>query len=271
VFWSSGLIKEAVAIAGFGWTLLGIQLWIKENRQVVGLGLMALGIVPMWIIKPYILFPLVLAGGAWYYWARSVRRGRVRVRPLYVAVASGLGLGGILLLGQYFPEFAPESFADRTVELQEIGRGLHGGSNYSLGSEIPTSLSGQLVYAPLALLASLFRPAIFEVRNLLMLANAIETTALTLLLGRIVLKRKLGHVRNQIMDDPFLVFCGVFVVSFGIAVGLTAANLGTLSRYRSPILPFFAIMLLILQKPLGARSAVKKTAGASQPVLTAAR
>lgn len=271
VFWSSGLIKEAVAIVGFGWTLLGLHLWVKENRQVAGLGVIVLGIIPMWIIKPYILFPLVLAGGAWYYWARSVKRGRVRVRPLYVAIASVLGLGGIILLGQYFPEFSPESFADRTVELQEIGRGLHGGSNYALGSEIPSSLSGQLAYAPLALLASLFRPAIFEVRNLLMLANAVETTALTLLLGRIILKRNLGQVRGQIMDDPFLMFCAVFVVAFGIAVGLTAANLGTLSRYRSPILPFFAIMLLILQKPQGARLEVRQADGAPQPVLTAAR
>lgn len=248
VFWSSGLIKEAVAIAGFGWALFGLHLWIRENRPVAGAALVAVGSVPIWIIKPYVLFPLVLAGGAWYYWARSVKRGRVRVRPIYLALASILGLGGIVLLSQYFPEFAPETFSERTQELQEIGRGLRGGSNYVLGSDIPTSLSGQLMYAPVALLASLFRPAIFEVRNPLMLANALETTVLTLLFLRIAFTRNLTRVRAQITDDPFLVFCIVFVISFGIAVGLTSANLGTLSRYRSPILPFFAIALLVLQR-----------------------
>jgi hypothetical protein len=268
VFWSSGLIKEAVAVAGFGWALFGLHLWIREGRPVVGLVLMAVGVAPIWLIKPYILFPVVLAGGAWYYWARSVKRGRVRVRPIYLTIASMLGLGGIVLLSQYFPEFAPETFSDRTQELQQIGRGLRGGSNYVLGSEIPTSLSGQLMYAPMALLASLFRPAIFEVRNLLMLVNALETMVLTLLFARIALTRNLGRVRSQILDEPFLVFCIVFVVAFGIAVGLTSANLGTLSRYRSPILPFFAIVLFVLQKPRrDARTSAEESRRGSQTVL----
>lgn len=246
VFWSSGLIKEAIAVGGFGWALLGLHLWIREGRQVVALSLVAAASVPIWFIKPYILFPFVLGGGAWYYWARSVKRGQVRVRPIYLAVASALGLGGIVLLGHYFPQFAPETFSDRTYELQQIGRGLRGGSNYSLGSEIPTSLFGQLAYAPLALLASLFRPAIFEVRNILMLANAVETTVLTLLLARIAFTRNIASIRSRILNDPFLVFCAVFVIAFGIAVGLTSTNLGTLSRYRSPILPFFAVLLFVL-------------------------
>jgi hypothetical protein len=268
VFWSSGLIKEAVAIAGFGWLLFGLHLWIREGRPVVGLTLMTVGSAPIWIVKPYILFPLALAGGAWFYWTRSVKRGRVRVRPIYFALASILGVGGIVVLGQYFPDFAPESFSERTLELQHIGRGLRGGSNYVLGSEIPTSLSGQLMYAPLALLASLFRPALFEVRNLLMLTNALETTVLTLFFARIALTRNLGRVRSQIMNDPFLVFCLVFVIAFGIAVGLTSANLGTLSRYRSPILPFFAIALLVLQKPRS-RSFAAEAPGRSDAVLGA--
>jgi hypothetical protein len=269
VFWSSGLIKEAVAIASFGWALFGLHLWIRESRPVAGLVLMAAGLAPIWIIKPYILFPFVLAAGAWYYWTRSIKRGRVRVRPIYLTIASILGLGGIVLLGQYFPDFAPESFNLRTQELQQIGRGLRGGSNYALGSEIPTTLSGQLVYAPMALLASLFRPAIFEVRNLLMFANAVETTALTLLLARIFLTRNIGRVRSQVMDEPFLVFCVVFVIAFGIAVGLTSANLGTLSRYRSPILPFFAIVLFVLQTPSRSRSPVKEIRTGARTVLGA--
>jgi hypothetical protein len=56
------------------------------------------------------------------------------------------------------------------------------------------------------------------------------------------------------MEDPFLVFCVVFVIAFGIAVGLTSTNLGTLSRYRSPLLPFFVVLLLVLGKPHRARS-----------------
>jgi len=270
VFWSSGLIKEAVAVAGFGWALFGIHLWIREDRPGLGWSLMVAGAIPIWIIKPYILFPLVLAGGGWYYWARSLKRGRVRVRPLYLAIGAVLGLGGIVLLGHYFPEYAPDAFGTRTSELQQIGRGVRGGSNYALGRDMPTSLSGQLAYAPLALLTSLFRPAIFEVRSLLMLVNAVETTVLTFLFARLLFTRNLGRVRRQLMNDPFLVFCVVFVVAFGIAAGLTSTNLGTLSRYRSPILPFFVVLLFVLQRPHRASSAAKEVRRGPESVLGAA-
>ena len=270
VFWSAGLIKEAIAVAGFGWALFGLHLWIRESRPVPGWVLIWLGALPIWLIKPYILFPLVLAGGSWYYWARSLKRGRVRVRPAYLALATVLGVGGIALLGQYFPEYAPDTFSTRTHELQQIGRGMRGGSKYALGDEIPTTLVGQLAYAPVALLASLFRPAIFEVRNPLMFANALETTVLTLLFARVLFTRNLGNVRRQVMDQPFLVFCVVFVIAFGIAVGLTSTNLGTLSRYRSPILPFFAVLLLVLGRPQRARSPANELHRGPESVVGAA-
>lgn len=270
VFWSSGLIKEAVAMAGFGWALYGVHIWINEGRATRGGVLVVAGAVPIVLMKPYILFPLLLAAGSWYYWARSLKRGRVRVRPARLVIAGALGVGGIVLLGHYFPEYAPDTLGTRTYELQQIGRGMRGGSSYTLGGEMPATLAGQLAYAPVALLTALFRPVIFEARNSLMLANAVETTVLTLLLVRVLFTRKLGKVRRQIMDDPFLVFCAVFVVAFGIAVGLASTNLGTLSRYRSPILPFFALMLFALQRPRRARSKANEIRGGSESVLRAA-
>jgi hypothetical protein len=273
VFWSSGLIKEAVVVAGFGWSLFGLHLWIREARPVPGWALMMGGTILMLLIKPYILFPLVLAGGSWYYWARSLKRGRVRVRPTYFAVAAVLGVGGVVLLGHYFPEYALDNFTARTSELQQLGRGyqgLRGGSHFTLSGEIPTTFVGQLAYAPAALLTSLFRPVLFEVHNPLMLANAVETTALTLLFARILFTRNLRNVRRQIADDPFLVFCFVFVVAFGIAVGLASSNLGTLSRYRCLLLPFFVVLLLVLGKPLPARSPASTLRGAPETVLGAA-
>lgn len=269
VFWSSGLIKEAIAVAGFGWALFGVHLWIREGRTVAGWFAIVAGAIPILLIKPYVLFPLVLAGGAWYYWARSMKRGRVRVRPAYLVLGGAVGIGGIVLLGHYFPEYSPDTFSSRTYELQMIGRRMSGGSNFALGSGAPDTLVGQLAFAPVALLAALFRPAIFEVHNLLMLANAVETTALTLLFGRILLRRNYGAVRRQIMEEPFLVFCVVFVITFGIAVGLASTNLGTLSRYRCPILPFFAVLLFVLQKPRRAGAPAEVVARVPQRVVGA--
>jgi len=270
VFWSAGLVKEAVAVGGFGWSLLGLHLWIRENRPVSGLALLVAAAFPISLIKPYILFPFALAAGSWLYSARSVKQGRFRVKPVYFVAAGILGIGGIVLLGHYFPQYALETLTARTAELQQLGRTHRGGSTYELSGGIPTTIAGQFAYAPAALVSSLFRPAFFEVHNLLMLANAVETTALTLLFAHILLRRNLGGIRRQIAGQPFLVFCVVFVLSFGIAVGLASSNLGTLSRYRSPLLPFFVVLLLVLRKPLrvqfpaqDARAGPRRVAGAS--------
>ena len=267
VFWSSGLIKEAVVVAGFGWSLLGFHVWIREGRSVPGWALIMAGAIPISLIKPYTLFPLVLAGGGWYYWARSLKRGRVRIRPAYLAVAAVLGVGGIVVLGQHFPEYALDTFSARSAALQQLGR--RGGSSFTLSGETPTTLVGQFAYAPAALLTSLFRPFVFEVHNLPTLVNAVETTVLMLLFARILLTRSLGNVRRQIADNPFLLFCAVFVVAFGVAVGLASSNLGTLSRYRSPLLPFFVLLLLVLGKPLQARSPASALPTAKETVLGA--
>jgi hypothetical protein len=166
-------------------------------------------------------------------------------------VATVLGLGGIVVLGRYFPEYAMDNFTARSSDLQQLGR--RGGSAFELGGETPSTFVGQFAYAPAALLTSLFRPFIFEVHNIPALVNAVETTVLTVVFARIIFTRNLRKVRRQIADNPFLVFCVVFVMAFGIAVGLASSNMGTLSRYRSPLLPFFVVLLLVLSKPLRAR------------------
>ena len=266
VFWSAGVIKEAVALTGLGWILFGLHLWLREGRVAPGWVIMGIGSIPILLIKPYILFPFVLAGGSWYYWARSLKRGRVRIRPAHLVVAVVLGCGGIVLLGQYFPEYAVGQFGGRAAELHRLGRIVRGGSTYELTSEIPTTLGGQFAYAPAALLSALFRPSLFEVHNLLMLANSVETTLLTLLFLRLLFTRNLGKVRRQIAEEPFLVFCVVFVITFGIAVGLVSSNLGTLSRYRTPLLPFFVVLLVILSKPIrGGARVMEPTPLAGEP------
>ena len=250
VFWSAGLIKEGVAIGGLGWVLFGLDQWVRAKRPDRALPIMVLGAVPVAVIKPYILFGVVVAGGCWYYWTRSSSRGRFRIRPAYIVMATALAIGGVVALGNYFPEYAFESIGSHTSQLQKIGQTMRGGSNYTIASDAPTTLLGQLAYTPAALATALFRPSIFEARNLLMLANALETTVLTVMFLRVAFGRTMGAIRRDLVAQPVLIFCLVFVIAFGVAVGLASSNLGTLSRYRSPLVPFFVALLIVLGSPM---------------------
>jgi hypothetical protein len=79
-----------------------------------------------------------------------------------------------------------------------------------------------------------------------MLVNALETTAILGLAIMAVYRNGLRGLLRRVSHAPLLMFCAVFVFGLALGVGLATTNLGTLSRYRVPFMPFFAILLLEL-------------------------
>lgn len=253
VFWSSGLLKEPIALLGFGPAFWGVAQLIHGQRRLSGAMAVALGVVPVGLIKPYILFPFALCSAAWFYWNRSLSvKGHVGLlkKPLYVVVAVVGAVAGLQLLGTLFPEFGVENLADEAAGLQEIGMRVRGGSHYTIIAAPSRSLAGQLLIAPLGLLFALFRPMLFDVRNAVLLLNTLEMTAIMWLWWRAWRQRGGGSSVQLILSSPLLVFCVLFCVLFGAAVGISSTNIGTLSRYRVPMMPFYLLTLLVLTAPM---------------------
>jgi hypothetical protein len=46
-----------------------------------------------------------------------------------------------------------------------------------------------------------------------------------------------------------MMFCATFTLALALGTGLATTNLGTLSRYRAPMMPFFFTLLLVLRAP----------------------
>jgi hypothetical protein len=248
VFWSSGVLKEAAAIMGLGYVVLGIvrlstRAWSSAVRMIL------LGGLVVALFKAYILFALVLGAGAFFYSRWSGGRS-LAIKPVYLGLGAAVGIGGIIALGRVFPEFSLENFGEQAAYYQEAGQVLAGGSTYAFGDSSKTTLTGQLVFAPFALLSSLFRPFLFEARNAQMLANALETTVILVLTGSILVRRRLADIWTSVSRSPMLMLCLVFVLTFAVAVGLTTTNLGTLSRYRMPLVPFLCVLLVALRQPV---------------------
>jgi hypothetical protein len=247
VYWSSGLLKESVAMAGIGWVILGMQQMLRR-RFLRGAVSMVVGAVPIALMKPYVLVAFSVSAAVWYYWNRLKSKGRASVlsHPLRLAIGLTLGIGGVMLLGQMFPRFAFDTLGEQLALQQELCLTVSGGSTFVAVGSTQSTMAGQLVYAPQALVASLFRPFIFEVNNVQMLINALETTALTYLFVRVVWKERWKRLMGHLSASPVLMFFLSFSVVFGIPVGLGTNNLGTLSRYRMPLVPFFAGLVLVL-------------------------
>src|SRR5208283_5267449 len=105
----------------------------------------------------------------------------------------------------------------------------------------------QMKFAPLAVVNAFFRPVVFEARNGPMLGAALENTILTIALLQILFGRTRAVVLKTIGRSPLLFAAIVFCGAFGLGVGLATANLGTLSRYRMPMMPFYVTTLLVLR------------------------
>lgn len=245
VFWSSGLLKESVAMVGLGPMTLGVYR-LLHRRPLVGLVLLGLGAVTIGLVKAYILFAFVIAAAAWLYTARAWKDGIPRVRPIHLAVGFVVAMGGVALLGRLFPEYSVDSFSEQAAYHQEVGQRVRGGSTYELVSPGDASASVQLMFAPLALLTSLYRPLLFEVNSAQVAVNAMETSALLGVTIWLLWRCTLRELWSTLINSPTAVFSLIFTGVMGVAVGLTTTNLGTLSRYRAPLVPYFASLLVIL-------------------------
>jgi hypothetical protein len=249
VLWTAGIVKESLAVTGLGIAVLGFSRLVRATR-INSLATFALGSLLVMLIKPYLLFPLALACGAWFFAIKTT--GRRAPKPIYIALAAAGAIAAVAGLGALFPEFSVDRIAESTAQQQQLGIQAGGGSAYSLGLSRNAGMLEQVLLAPTALVTTLMRPFLFEAHNFTSLLAASEMTALLALLLVAIRRNTFGSVRARIAETPLLLFALTFVVLGGVALGLATTNFGTLSRYRVPIMPFYVAFVLLLGIPADA-------------------
>jgi hypothetical protein len=271
VFWCGALTKESIVMGALGVLSLSTYRVFKSFRLEYVPALIASGLLVA-LIKPYVLFPYLLSTAAWIYAARAwAAWGRFRVRPVYLVLAAGLAVGGIALMGEIYPEFAVGNLSANFAGKQDLWQQVEGGSNTDLGSGEARTFGQQLPFVPLATINALFRPVIFEAKNGPQFVAAIETLLFALGVLGLFGKHSRSVVGEAISRSPLLVFCISFVASFAVAVGLATSNLGSLSRYRVPMMPFYATALLLLREKARAHASLATSSVATKAQRFAAR
>jgi len=270
VFWTSTLLKEPVMTVFFGPLFLGLR-WILEGRRLGWAAVLTtIGGVGVALLKPYVLVSLVLTGALWVIWARVIReRGSILVKPVYLALAAGLLVVAFVGAGRFFPQLSPARVADSMTQQRRAAALTSGNSDFTLeGPEASVSdesgrdVASQLVLAPLALVTSLFRPFLLEARNATQFVNALETTWVLVLVVQIFRRNTIQQLVQRITASPTLMFCVAFTLVLGLGTGLSTSNLGALSRYRAPMMPFLFALLFMLRKPADSRANEPKPSAA---------
>jgi hypothetical protein len=154
----------------------------------------------------------------------------------------------VQLLGAEFSRYSLQN----VMETAETFQSWHGylaenanASGYTLG-EFDGSLGSMITKIPAAVNVTLFRPYLWEVNNIVMLAAALESLLLLGFTLYILIRNGVGRTITSILTNPTVFFCLFFAIAFAFAVGFTTYNFGALVRYKIPCIPFFLAGLMIL-------------------------
>ena len=253
IAWGSGIFKDTVCIFALGWlTYSTFRIFINRDFSVRNLFLLAFSLYLLAIIKIYILLSFIPALGLWLLltYSHRIKSGPLRwaVNLFFVAVV----FGAFMLFAQKFAKELDKYSLKNIAKTSAITRGWIGyvseaeeGSGYDLGSFDP-SIAGMISKFPQAVVVTLFRPFVWEVRKPLVALSALESLAFLFFTLRVFLRNGF-KVFKWIGKDANLIFFLVFSLVFAFAVGISTGNFGTLSRYKIPGMPFFAALLIILQ------------------------
>ena len=251
IFWAAGIVKEAVVIAAIGPVWLGLHR-LMSGKRVWGLALIGLSAFVIGLVKPYTLVALVVAAATWFSVRRfSEREGltkKLAIRPLYLLVAAGVIYAGILAIGRVAPLYSFENLGEDLARQQGLGAEIRGGSTYAMGSAEAASIQQQIAFAPVAVATVFFRPFFFEVPNVLALITSLEITVLTVLLFQGLFRQGARSWIRTVLSTPVFVASATFCLTFAVGVGLGSTNFGTLARYRTPLIPFYGLLVVVLAK-----------------------
>lgn len=251
VFWSAALLKESLVMCTLGPMVLALRWLASGHRRVGALVMLAISALITAMVKPYILMALSFAAAAYYLVQRLYAPGSAALKPFALTTAALLAAGGLVVGNKYFTKAENDSTTEMFARQRTAFTHIEGGSNFQL--ENPTtaaserSLSRELVLAPVALGTALFRPFLFEARNAMQFVNALEATLLLVFFLQALRRKRWGQLVAEVRSSPALLFCLVFTLALGLGAGLTTPNMGSLSRYRAPMMPMFFTLLLILR------------------------
>ena len=254
IFWGSGIGKDTImlgAIMLFFTTFY--NLVIKKQFKMSDLLLFFISAYITALIRGFILFTLIpcVMMMATVYYQKQIKSSFIRflIGPVLMLGGGGASYFFVKSLGD-----TVESY--KIDQLEKKAEGFHswhthlaqteGGSSYSLGGEVSYTPAGILRQAPMAMLISLFGPFIWQIRSPVMVLSGIESLVFLYFILKIIFNRKIYKVGGIISSDPVLAFSIPFILILAIAIGMTSFNYGALVRYKTPILPFFATTIILI-------------------------
>ena len=250
-FWATGISKEAVLLGSGAWLTARVltslyaaprgeqRRWWRQMRwwlATVGLALVH------FYMRYFFAIPLLGALGAVALAHHLARLGWAPYRFAQAAVIALVLAVGVWVVPQLSVAFSVNKFTYQVIRVYSHELAQSAGKPHFEYPNLRPTMESIAAHAPLAAVNSLTRPWLGESRQPLYIAVGLENAGIAVLFVlalAAVWRGRSGHL-------PFGLGVGLvlFCLVLAVLMGLTTPNYGSLSRYRSGLLPFVVFLLL---------------------------
>lgn len=247
VFWGSGILKDTITLSASCWYIYSFyQCFIAKKKRLKNVIILIVVSYLILNIKPYIFIALLPGSIIWFFYEKilKIRSKIIRysIIPFGFFLSIAIGYTSLSL----FSEFDIDKLLiDASVKQNDLKRVEYNGNSFDIGSYEPTVL-GALVVSPAALVAGLYRPFIWEAKNVVMLFSGLENFCYLFLTLLILLKLRIGRVLKIIFENPLIIFTLSYSIILALIVGLSTSNFGALVRFKIAFMPEFISSLIVI-------------------------
>ncbi len=253
-FWGSGILKDTITFASLGMITYNLfAIFILRKNIPLNIIIFIYCAFLIIKIKAYILFSYLPLSFFWLFPDAlnnlASKRFRFIIKPLVYGITFTTLPFSLTILGQFNQKFSAENVLEfAKVHQTDLKQDIyyHGagrtGSRFDIGY-FDGSFSSFVQVAPQAVIATFFRPFLWEANNPVMLLAALESLWMTYLFLNILIKFGFKGFYYALKNNPFIQFGFIYALSFGFFVGFTTPVFGSLVRYKIPALPFFVASL----------------------------
>lgn len=249
-FWGSGILKDALIMGALGWLFYSsYTFFILRIKVLTSAIILFCSIAVIVIVKAYVALAFLPSLLFWIFFQYRSRIQSYYLRTVALpAIIFLVAIGALFIINTIGADDKQYS-ADNLVEQAALfnANNMEAGSTLDLGVTEGMGPLQVLKIAPLAIITTLFRPFIFEVKNPLMLLSALEGMYIMYLVGLILYNAGMTAALKVIGNNPLVSFCLIFSLVFAFAIGFSTSNFGTLVRYKIPCIPFFIAALFIIR------------------------
>jgi len=259
LFWGGSLLKDSICLGAMGFALYAAYSIVFKKRKIFSsLLILIFSIFLLYNIKPYILLCLVPAFLLWVFldFRKKIQDRTLRQIAGILFTMLSIVIGMIALQAITQSEMTSQYSSENILKSVQGMQGTFAVSDEGSGSSFTVgaatgSIGSTLALFPLGIVATLFRPFLWEARSPLMIISGIE--GFLFLYLTYLAFRRIGFKKffSLMGSESVLVFCFVYSLVFSGIIGVTTTNFGALARYKIPCVPFYLILLFVIMDKSG--------------------